>query len=274
MAEPGTAGVPGQVAPLDLVATLRRAGCVFAEDEARLLLARARTADELAAAVARRTAGEPLEQVLGWAQFCGLRVAVRPGVFVPRRRTELLVRLAALVARSAGHSRAPVVLDLCCGTGAIGLALADRIGPIDLTAVDLEPAAVQCARANLEPVGGAVHEGDLYGPLPGAQRGRVDLVLASPPYVPTAAIALMPPEARLYEPSMALDGGPDGLALLRRLAAGAREWLAPDGHLMVELSAGQRADALAATSRYGLTARVIRSESLDATVLLATPLHP
>ncbi len=254
---------------MDVVATLRRAGCVFAEDEAQLLIEQASTPGQLRDLVARRAAGVPLEQVLGWAQFCGLRVAVQPGVFVPRRRTELLVRLAAVVARAGGQG--PVVVDLCCGSGAIGLAVVARIGQVDLTAVDLDQAAVRCARENLAPLGATVLQGDLYRPLPDRLRGRVDLVLASPPYVPTGAIALMPPEARLHEPSVALDGGPDGLAPLRRLAAGAGEWLAPRGHLLVELSAGQRADACSAMADHGLAARVVRSESLDATVILATP---
>src|SRR6476661_11001286 len=105
-----------------VVARLRAAGCVFAEDEARLLLAEARS-DALDALVARRVAGEPLEHVLGWAEFCGLRIAVSPGVFVPRRRTEALVDLAVAVLVDVEH---PVVVDLCCGAGGIGVAIAAR----------------------------------------------------------------------------------------------------------------------------------------------------
>ena len=94
----------------DVVATLRAAGCVFAEDEARLLVDAARSPAELTALLERRVAGEPLEHLLGWAEFCGLRIAVAPGVFVPRRRTELLVRLAAPLLQ-----RGDVVVELCCG---------------------------------------------------------------------------------------------------------------------------------------------------------------
>src|SRR3954462_3557379 len=101
-----------------VVARLRAAGCVFAEDEARLLLAGA-APDALDALVARRVAGEPLEPLLGWAEFCGLRVAVAPGVFVPRRRTEALVEEAVALFRPGA-----VVVDLCCGSGALGLAVA------------------------------------------------------------------------------------------------------------------------------------------------------
>src|ERR1700736_5409468 len=118
-----------------IVSRLRAAGCVFAEDEARLLLSTARTLDELDAMVDRRVAGVPLEQVLGWAEFCGLRIAVAPGVFVPRRRTELLVREAASLARAAA-CLGPVphqltVVDLCCGSGAVGVALAHALGRIE-----------------------------------------------------------------------------------------------------------------------------------------------
>ena len=261
-------------ADVDVVAALRRAGCVFAEDEARLLVGEARDPAELAALVSRRCAGEPLEQVLGWAQFCGLRVRLLPGVFVPRRRTELLVRLASVLARRTPPGRLPgrppVVVDLCCGSGAIGLALADRVGPLALTAVDVDPVAVRCAAANLEPVGGAALQGDLFGPLPERLRGQVDLVLASPPYVPTQAIALMPPEARLHEPAVALDGGPDGLALVRRLAADAGQWLAPGGHLLAEFSAAQAPGAASIAAGCGLRSRVVRSVALDATVIVAT----
>ncbi len=114
-----------------------------------------------------------------------------------------------------------VVLDLCCGTGAIGVAIADRLGPgVELHAADVEPAAVHCARRTVEPRG-QVHEGDLYDALPDALRGRVTVLAVNAPYVPTEAIALMPPEARLYEPAVTLDGGADGLDVQRRVAEGA-----------------------------------------------------
>jgi release factor glutamine methyltransferase len=103
----------------ELVAALRSAGCVFAEDEARLLLDEASSPAELLTWTARRMAGEPLEYVVGWASFAGLRIAVDPGVFVPRRRSELLVAVAA-------REPAQVVVDLCCGSGALGAALAAR----------------------------------------------------------------------------------------------------------------------------------------------------
>ncbi|MFI0406868.1 putative protein N(5)-glutamine methyltransferase [Actinomadura sp. 3N508] len=249
-----------------LVARLRAAGCVFAEDEARLILATAATPDGASAMVDRRAAGLPLEHVLGWAEFCGLRIAVDPGVFVPRRRTEFLVRRAAELAPPR-----PVVVDLCCGTGALGAALAAtlRAGGPALHAADIEPAAVRCARRNVEPFGGHVHEGDLFAPLPAALRGGIDVLLANVPYVPAGELALMPVEARVHEPRVALDGGPDGLDVLRRVTAEAPGWLAPGGHLLFETSERQVPDAVAAVERSGLAATVAESAEFAATVIVA-----
>jgi len=243
-----------------VAARLRAAGCVFAEDEARLLMATARSPGELSAMVERRAAGLPLEQVLGWAEFCGLRIAVDPGVFVPRRRTEFLVQQAAALARPGA-----VVVDLCCGAGAIGAALAAAVDQAELHAVDIDPAAVRCARRN---VPGHVYQGDLYQPLPASLRGRVDLVVANVPYVPTGEIGFLPPEARAHEPLVALDGGPDGLDVLRRVAAGTPERLAPGGHLLIETSERQAPLAAAAFAASGLTVEVATSADLNATVVI------
>ncbi|MBO3086057.1 putative protein N(5)-glutamine methyltransferase [Cellulomonas fengjieae] len=247
----------------ELTAALRAAGCVFAEDEASLLLAAA-AGPELERLVERRIAGEPLEVVVGWAEFCGLRIEIDPGVFVPRRRTELLVREAVRLAPSAPL----VVVDLCCGSGALGVALAHLLDPVSLYAADVDPAAVRCARRNVGAVAGQVFEGDLDQPLPASLRGRVDLLVANVPYVPTDAIALMPPEARLHEPTVTLDGGADGLAVLRRVAAVAPGWLAPGGHLLVETSEAQAPAAADAFTAAGLVARVARDEDTEATVVV------
>ncbi|MCF6745296.1 putative protein N(5)-glutamine methyltransferase [Blastococcus sp. KM273128] len=242
---------------------LRDAGCVFAEEEAALLAAEARDAGDLARLVARRVAGAPLEQVLGWAAFAGLRITVAPGVFVPRRRTELLVAEAVVLARPGA-----VVVDLCCGTGAVAAALAAAVPDLDLHAADLDPAAVACARLNL-PVT-PVHEGDLFTALPPGLRGRVDVLTANVPYVPTAAVALLPPEARQHEPRTALDGGADGLALARRVAAGAPEWLAPGGALLFECGEGQVPAALALVAAAGLAARQVTDDDRGAVVVVGT----
>ncbi|MGW6457347.1 putative protein N(5)-glutamine methyltransferase [Streptomyces sp. NPDC055078] len=245
-----------------IVSRLRSAGCVFAEDEAALLISTSRDPAELAAMVDRRTAGFPLEQVLGWAEFCGLRIALDPGVFVPRRRTGFLVRQAAALARP----RAAVV-DLCCGSGALGAALAASVDHAELHAVDIDPAAVRCARRNIRAAGGTAYEGDLYEPLPAGLRGRVDLLLANVPYVPTEEIELLPPEARVHEARVALDGGADGLDVLRRVAAGAYDWLAPGGSLLFETSERQAAAAMEIVATGGLEPAVAESEELYATVV-------
>ncbi|MFE0464800.1 putative protein N(5)-glutamine methyltransferase [Kitasatospora sp. NPDC058965] len=246
-----------------IVTALRAAGCVFAEDEADLILAAATTPEQLRALVARRAAGEPLEQVVGWAEFCGLRITVDPGVFVPRRRTEFLVERAREVTPPDA-----LVVDLCCGSGALGAALAATARPAALHAADLDPAAVACARRNLAGVG-TVHRGDLFDPLPAELRGRVHTLLANVPYVPTREIALLPAEARDHEARLALDGGADGLAVLRRVATGAGHWLRPGGHLLFETSERQLPHAVAVVRDAGLTPQVAVDEDRDATVVLA-----
>jgi release factor glutamine methyltransferase len=273
-----------------VVTALRTAGCVFAEDEAQLLVSSAATDAELTAMVGQRVAGLPLEQILGWAEFCGLRIAVEPGVFVPRRRTEFLVRQAiALGWQSAQPDTPVVVLDLCCGTGALGLAVArglshgqghrahtaggghpDTLQHAEVHAADVDPVAVRCAQLNLAPVGGQVYQGDLFGPLPETLRGRVDLLTANVPYIPSGEIELLPPEARLYEPQATLDGGADGLDLLRRVAAAAPQWLAPGGSLLSELSERQAQSAREILRVGGLGTRVKTSEEMNATVVIAT----
>ena len=245
-----------------IVGRLRAAGCVYAEDEAGLLTAAAKTPTDLANMVDRRVAGLPLEHILGWAEFCGLRVLVDPGVFVPRRRTELLVRQAAAVAPPRS-----IVVDLCCGSGAVGAAVAARLEGAELHAVDIDPAAVRCARRNIGAMG-QVYEGDLYEPLPDLLRGRVNVLVANAPYVPTEAIGLMPQEARVHETRVAQDGGVDGLDVQRRVAGGASLWLAPHGNLLVETSRRQAPQTVEIFAQNGLIPRVLRDDDCDATVVI------
>lgn len=241
-------------APASVAAALRAAGCVFAEDEARLILATARDPQETATMVARRASGLPLEHVLGWAEFGGLRIAVESGVFVPRRRTEFLVAEALAQAPDAS-----VVVDLCCGSGAVGAALAAVLTGVELHAADIDPVAVRCADRNVAAYGGHAHEGDLFDALPADLRGRVGILAANVPYVPTEEVGLLPPEARDHEPLVALDGGGDGLDVLRRVAAGAPEWLAPGGCLLVETSERQAPSAVAAFEAAWAWSRAWRS---------------
>lgn len=250
--------------PIDIVTRLRAAGCVFAEDEAALLLESTGSPDELASMVDRRVAGEPLEYIVGWAEFCGRRISVQPGVFVPRRRTEFLVSLASALVPPGG-----VVVDLCCGTGAIGVATVAGMSDFSLYAADIDPAAVKCARRNVEPVGGRVFEGDLYGALPPAIRRRVHVLVVNAPYVPTDEIAMMPPEARDHEARAALDGGSDGLEIHRRVAAGANDWLAAGGSLLIETSVRQAPVTERLFADVGLTTRVEHSDEVDGTVVVA-----
>jgi release factor glutamine methyltransferase len=251
--------IVGRLRPA-IVSRLRGAGCVFAEDEADLLISAARTPAELDAMVDQRVAGLPLEQVVGWAQFCGLRIAVEPGVFVPRRRTEFLARQAAALTGPGD-----VVVDLCCGAGAIAAAVASLVPGAAVHASDIDPAAVRSARRN---VPGQVYQGDLFDPLPSDLRGQVAVLTANVPYVPAGEIGLLPAEARAYEPLVALDGGPDGLDVLRRVAGAAPDWLAAGGHLLTETSERQVPAAVDAVAAAGLTARVARSADLDAVVII------
>lgn len=251
----------------ELVAELRRAGCVFAEDEAAVLRAAA-DGDRLAALVARRVAGEPLEHVVGRVELGGVEFAVGPGVFVPRQRSLLLVDLAVGMVPPGG-----VLVDACCGCGAIGALVAHRVeqaqgATAELHACDVDPVALGFARQNVAPFAGEVHEGDLLAALPARLRGRVDVVVANAPYVPSEQVDLMPREARDHEPRHALDGGRDGLDLHRRLADQVGGWLAPGGHVLVETSERQAAESAEVFAARGLEVRVERSDELDATVVV------
>ncbi len=251
----------------DIVARLRSAGCVFAEDEAHLLRAAARSATGLAAMVDRRVGGIPLEHVLGWADFRGVRIIVRPGVFVPRRRTEFLVDCAAGLATPSA-----VVVDLCCGSGAVGAALQAELPSVELHATDVDPTAVRCARRNIAAAGGHAYVGDLTAPLPARLLARVDIMTANAPYVPTDKISLMPREARVHEPQVALDGGADGLDIQRRIIAAAPRWLAVGGHLLIESSEHQATDTADAMASHGLAPRIARSDDVDTAVVIGTRL--
>jgi len=251
-----------------IVARLRAAGCVFAEDEALLLTAAAASPAELEALVARRVASEPLEPLLGWVEFCGLRLHVDAGVFVPRRRTSrLALRAADLAADALAAGRDAVVVDLCCGIGAIGAVVRDAVPGAEVYAADIDPAAVRCARRNLP--ADRVFEGDLFAALPSVLRGHVDVLAVNAPYVPTDAIALMPPEARDHEPPAALDGGVDGLDLHRRIAAKAAQWLAPGGTLLIEAGASQAATSAALFVAAGLDATVDADDETGSTMVVA-----
>ncbi|HJW64682.1 MAG TPA: HemK/PrmC family methyltransferase, partial [Actinomycetes bacterium] len=175
-------------------------------------------ADEAAlrAMVASRAAGEPLQYVIGWAPFGRLRLRVGPGVFVPRPETEGLADRAAARLHAAGPS--PVAVDVCAGSGAIACFLAAEVPGARVLATELDPGALAWAAGNAERYGVELLAGDLDAPLPPELAGRVAVLCANVPYVPSAAIATLPSDVRDHEPRLALDGGPDGLDVLRRLA--------------------------------------------------------
>jgi release factor glutamine methyltransferase len=247
---------------VDLVVRLRAAGCVYADAEAEVVLEAAGTDDaRLESLVLRRESGEPLEHVVGWADVRGHRIVLHPGVFVPRTRSDLLIDLV-LPRVQVGS----IVVDLCCGSGALAAALAAESDDATVYAVDSDLAAVTCARENLPPP--QVLLGDLFGALPASLRGRVDVVIASAPYVPSAEVADLPREARDHEPRTALDGGNDGLDIYRRIASDAPAWLAMDGALIIETARHQADAAAAMLEGAGLRASIEMDDRRDATAVV------
>jgi release factor glutamine methyltransferase len=259
------------MSPATAVAAVTRelaaAGCVSAAAEARWLVEETADPERLRAMVARRVAGEPLQYVVGWAPFGWLRLAVGPGVFVPRPETEGLADRAAAHLRAAGRASRrgpgnpegvprwntpPVAVDLCTGSGAIACFLAAEVPGARVLATELDPAALAWARINTDRCGVELLAGDLDAPLPAELAGRVDVLCANVPYVPSGAIPMLPRDVRDHEPRLALDGGPDGLDVLRRVAARAGRWLAPGGVLLCEIGDDQGEAAAALLAGAGL----------------------
>ena len=243
---------------------LAAAGCVSAAAEADWLLEEATdpegsgeprggapvSQEALRAMVTRRVAGEPLQYVIGWAPFGRLRLAVGPGVFVPRPETEGLADRAASRLRTLPSPRTAV--DLCTGSGAIACYLASEAPGTRVLATELDPGALAWARVNADRYGVELLVGDLDAPLPAELAGRVDVVCANVPYVPSEAIATLPTDVRDHEPRLSLDGGPDGLDVFRRLAERAGHWLAPGGWLYCEIGEDQASEAAAILTGAGL----------------------
>jgi release factor glutamine methyltransferase len=254
---------------LALVARLRAAGCVFAEDEAVALISASRTPSDLEAMVARRAAGEPLEVIVGYADFAGLRIPVESGVFVPRRRTELVASVAARLAPPGSPTSPSIVVDLCCGAGAIAAAIASARPDLTVIAADIDPAAAALAALTLARYGATAIESDIDEGLPGDLRGRVAVIASCPPYVPTAELALMPREARHHEPLVALDGGPDGTAIQARVFAAGQRLLAPGGACVVETSEHLADATLGAAVAAGFVAALETDDERGAVVVVA-----
>lgn len=257
-------------------AQLARAGIATARQDAEALLARATGSTRLGlytndrapmppgaraaveALLARRARHEPLQYLLGETEFAGVTLAVGPGVFIPRPETELVVERALAL----GPPGPATVLELCTGSGAIACALAARRPDWTVWAVEREAAVAACARANTRRLGLdariRIREGDLFAPLGAAGlEGAADLVVANPPYLATPVLPTLPAEVRDWEPPAALDGGADGLDVIRRLVAAAPDWLCPGGALVLEIGEAQGAavQALVETDgRYGAVA--------------------
>lgn len=214
-----------------MTARLAAAGCVAAGDEADdLLVAADGSSAALESMVARREGGEPLAWIVGWVEFCGLRVRVDSGVYVPRWQTEPLARRAASLLPARG-----VGVDLCTGAGAIAVVLQTARPSATVVATDLDAAAVACARGN----GVDALVGDLDSPLPEALLRSVDVLTSVVPYVPTEALHLLPRDVLDHEPRSALDGGAGGLTLLSRVVSLAPRWLRSGGWLLLELGGDQ-----------------------------------
>jgi release factor glutamine methyltransferase len=211
-----------------VVGRLAAAGCVSASEEAAELLIAAPDDRTLDAWISRRERGEPLAWITGSILFGGRRIGVDPGVYVPRFQTEELARRAAALLPPGGRA-----LDLCTGSGAVAAHLGAEVAGAAVVGVDLDPLAAACARRN----GVAALAADLDEPL---HAGRpFDVVTAVAPYVPRDALAALPADVQRHEPRRALDGGEDGLDLVRRVVAAAGRLLRPGGWLLVEVGGDQ-----------------------------------
>ena len=212
----------------DLVGRLRAAGCVAAQEEADELLAGVPDTATLQKWVSRREAGEPLAWITGTVRFCGHRVRVDPGVYVPRIQSEELAGRAASLLPTHGWA-----VDLCTGSGAIAVHLMAAVPTASVIGVDFDLRSAICARGN----GVRAVVADLARPL----RARsFDVVTAVAPYVPTGDLHLLPADVQRYEPRRSLDGGHDGLDLVRRIVTSAARILRPGGWLLTELGGDQQ----------------------------------
>lgn len=222
------------------VTALRAAGVVAAEDEAEDLVRVARDRDELAAFVARRAKGEPTAWIVGSVRFAGVDVVIRPGVYVPRWQSQQIAIHAASHLGSDATETA-LAIDLCTGSGAVGAYLNRSHPGCRVVAVDIDPVAVACARAN----GLEAYEGDLFAGVPADIKGRADVVTAVPPYVPERMVDVLSRDVVAHEPLRALLGGRSGLDVARRIVGSAAEWLRTGGALVVEVGV-DHVDVLAA----------------------------
>lgn len=243
----------------EITRRLRASGSVYAEREAELITQTFTSAHAREAATIRRQGGEPLEYVLGWARFGAVRVAINAPGFIPRARAVALVDAADTNVAADRHR--VIALDLGCGVGAIAAALTDRHPDWEVHGCDIDAAAVAVARRNAETFGFTVHSGTWFEALPAALRGRLDVVVAHLPYVPSAAIAQLPRDFRDHEPRHTVDGGADGLDPLRQVCRAGPGWLAPGGVFLTQVNRDQRKTAEAIAGNAGLGCQAIATAS-------------
>ena len=246
----------GAVDHPSLVQQLTAGGCVAPEEEAAVLIrAAAEGSRPLEELVARRLRGEPLAWITGFLLFYGLRLQVDPGVYVPRPHTEGLARRAASLMPPDG-----IGVDVCTGSGAVAAVLVAAKRGATMFATDVDPVAVACARRN----GVRALLGNLDEPLPESIRGRVDVLTAVVPYVPTEELHLLPRDVQAFEPRQALDGGAGGTTFLQQVARLSADWLAPAGHVLLELGGDQAGVVAETMESAGLSdIRVHRDEDGD-----------
>jgi release factor glutamine methyltransferase len=216
---------------VSLTERLSRAGFIAAREEAEeLTSAAAGDLARLEAMLERRLTGEPLAWITGSVMFCGLSIRVAPGVYVPRLHTELITLRALERLPERGTA-----VDLCTGCGAVAAVLRARRPRARILAADIDAHAVACARSN----GVDAYCGDLFAALPRGLEGRVDVIIAVTPYVPTAALATLQRDTFTFETALAYDGGPDGTDVLGRVINGSTQLLRHGGSLVLELGGDQ-----------------------------------
>jgi len=229
-----------------VVRALAKGGCVAPDAEAEALLrASSEGVGPIEELIARRLRGEPLAWITGWARFCGIGIRVDPGVFVPRPHTETLARRAVSLLPTEG-----IAVDLCTGSGAVAAVLGSGRPRATVVATDVDPVAVSCARRN----GVDALVGNLDEPLPPSIRGRVDVMAAVVPYVPTEELHLLPRDVLDNEPRRALDGGPRGTTVLVQAAEAAARWLRPGGVVLLEIGGRQAREMATTLTGAGLSA--------------------
>jgi release factor glutamine methyltransferase len=223
-----------------VIGALAAAGCIAPSEEAAELIAAAGgEAGVLEQLLARRCRGEPIAWLTGSMRFCDIDLQVAPGAYVPRWQSEPLARRAAALLPAGG-----IAVDLCTGVGAIAAVIGAAVPSARVLGTELDGNAARCARRN----GVEVLEGDLDEPLPVQLEGRVDVLTAVVPYVPSDQLALLPRDVRDYEPRLALDGGGDGTDVLVRAVRGSPRWLRPGGWLLLELG-GEQAEPIGEIAR-------------------------